>query len=468
MSGEHGHLAPHRFPLHKDPVLPFIMVAAGLVLVGLLGQVEDRIVASTPWAQAALFIQSEKEEPVADSGQTGRIPVRIRELPGTNFPQVEELVERLRKEFDASHVVDRLTLESHERVVLADLPRSQLEAVLTSGRPPKPGAPEVLAGDLARLDHFELDGVAFHSVGRLKRNVGGVSFAYLLPWDGTWERLFLPEAGGVTGWLDPEGMTWLSEHPSLAESINVGGHVAGTMTRTRSAIAWGTMFGLLLVASGGAMAQVRLLRWLGRRRFGQFTAALTEMERRPRLLYGVHFTLYGLFFAGMVLATRAPVLNAQLVNLITHEFERGDLSYIGAAYATESIPRAALATFFHNYAVATLAFSLAPSLVIPFAGLFKNAVSFSVVGFAMAPIWSGSNPLLLYHAVTLTLELEAYVVASFAACVLPVRILGGIFAGRLLREWGTGFRVLIQAALLVAVMLAIAASYEAATLVLLR
>ena len=129
---------------------------------------------------------------------------------------------------------------------------------------------------------------------------------------------------------------------------------------------------------------------------------------------------------------------------------------------------ATLATLRQNYLMGTCLYSVLPSLVIPFAGLLKNLVSFLFVGFIMAPLWTGSAVQNTYHSITLTLELEAYVVVSFAICVLPVRVFEGIRRGEWASQYMAGFRVLGSAVILVGIMLAIAAAYEATTLILLN
>ena len=71
-----------------------------------------------------------------------------------------------------------------------------------------------------------------------------------------------------------------------------------------------------------------------------------------------------------------------------------------------------------------------------------------------------------YHSITMTLELEAYVVACFAVALGPVRIVQGFFRKAL----GSGLRAALEiaagGAVLCAVMLAGAALYEAVTLIL--
>ncbi len=458
----------HKLPLHKGPALPFVLLAAGLTLVAVLGRLEAQGRSQQVWAHAVLVLGDVDLDGEA-SGEA--LPIWVREVPEENFPALHTALEELRKTLQGEGVISRLELDRGERVVFLPASGETLASMLASGKLPEPGKPQVLAGDLAGLDSFVMDGVTFRVVGRLQRGVSGLTFAYVLPADEALDEHFSQEAGAMRGWLDPVGLQRLAgkdDGVDTGEEAISGAVRVGGVTRTAPEVSWGTLLGLLLVAVGGAVAQVRLFRWLSRRRCGVFRSGLAEIALRPRLVVFMHLFLYGLFFGFMCAAIRYPVLNARVVGFVSGEFTDGSLSYIGAAYASESIWRAALATFHHNYIVATVSFAILPSLILPFAGVVKNALSFAVAGFAMAPLWTDSADLLVYHAVTLALELEAYIVAAFIVCVLPIRAIKGIAHDRFLAEWSRGLRAIGSGTLLTGVMLAIAAFYEATTLVLLR
>ena len=116
----------------------------------------------------------------------------------------------------------------------------------------------------------------------------------------------------------------------------------------------------------------------------------------------------------------------------------------------------------------TFRYSALPSLVFPFAGLFKNLLSFGFVGFVMTPLWTGSAAQNTYHSITLTLELEAYVVVTFAVCALPIRVVRGWQSGEWATQYLAGLRIIVGAVALAGIMLTIAAVYEATTLILLH
>ena len=117
------------------------------------------------------------------------------------------------------------------------------------------------------------------------------------------------------------------------------------------------------------------------------------------------------------------------------------------------------------FVTATLVWNIGISLVIPFIGLFKTAISLGLVGFAMAPVWSDTFAGYTYHSITMGLELEAYILATFSIVVYALHFFRGIVRGNLLHEWGQGFQTVFGSAFIAGALLAAAALYEAVTLI---
>jgi len=469
----------------KGLVLPLVLLAAGLALVAAMAHLEVLDRSGRAWVDAVLVVGEDGEAAPVEETDDGSPPLAlrawVRAAPVENFPRTGAFLDQLRVSPEGKEFIARARLGDRERVVLLEAPRAVLEPLLVSGVMPEPGSQQVLAGDLATLDAVVVDDVTFEVVGRLGRGIGDLTFAYVLPSEGAPAGPFSASSGATPAWLYPNGVPRAEAGPretdaddseasppeSPARNALDRGPWPG-FVRTTPAVAWGTTLGLFLVAVGGAMGQIRLLSWLGRTgRVRSFGPALREIAARPWLGLTVHVVLYGLLFAGFGLGIGWPVLNAHLMQFVSGEFADGSLSYIGSAYASGNILRAAAATFFHNYVYATVCLGILPSLIVPFAGVVKNALSFILVGFVAAPIWTGSAAPLTYHAVTLTLELEAYVVAAFLVSVLPVRIFDGLVHGRFVAEAAQGLRVIGSGTLLVGLMLGVAALYEAATLILL-
>ena len=452
--------APHRAGerLWANLAWPALAVVAGILLIASAAALETQALSAQMWSEALVGIDC---APLREEA----VPIAVREVAGRPFdaipkkfqdtPEIQDLLSALRAIRDI-------------RLIEISLPDDAWNGLIGRGRLPERGKPEVIAGDLARPGPVTVDGVSFQVVGRLRRSVSGLTTAYILPKNEAFQSLFSAEAGAKRGWIDPEGMRHLGAGES-DEDERASGTLIGGATRSDGIFSAGVVLGLLLVACGGAALQVRWLRGLARRwRGSMLRPVLSEMERRPSLLWAIHGMLYGLFFLFILLACMYPRWNAALVQVVSGVFEHGGLSDVGAAYRSGHIFRAAASTFHHNFLVGTVAFTIAPSLFIPCAGLLKSMFSFALAGFAVAPIWIGSAWCFTYHSITMVLELEAYIVASFVACVLPIRVADGIARGGLAREYLAGLGIMASGALLAGAMLAVAAFYEATTLILFR
>jgi hypothetical protein len=441
---------------------PIAVLLVGVALIGAAAWAEAILVKNQPWENALLV-----PDAALPADSTGLIPVVARRLPLELPPSIQSFIDRVRAAFpDAKEEIDRLQLDKGERVVLLSPPVDTLTPLLASGRLPVPGMPEAVAGDLASRSTFDLDGASFSVVGRLQRGVAGLAYAYVIPKNPAMQQHFTAESGATKGWIDPEGFKRLEEDETYLAGENVPEMVGG-LVRSPSVIAALVLAGLCLVACAGSVLQVRVLRRASARAPSFLRAVLLEIAQRPALLIFVHAALYGVFFIMMLVAFRYQAAEIRITSLVRDEFAKGELSYIGNAYASGDILRAAAATFFQNYVVATLLFTLLPSLILPFAGLLKNLLSFAVVGFVMAPVWTGSAAKLVYHSITMALEMEAYIMATFVVIVWPLRIFKGLAGGAFPDQLAQALRIVLSGALLAGIMLAIAALYEAATLIIL-
>ena len=440
---------------------PIAVLVAGVALIGAAALAEAILLRNQPWENALLV----PDAPLPEQSE-GLVPVSVRRLPLELPPAIRLFIDRVRALPDAKEEIDLLHLDKGERTVYLSLPTDTLTPLLASGRLPAPGKPEAIAGDLASGSAFELDGTTFSVVGRLQRGVNSLGYAFVVLEDPALQRYFTMESGATKGWIDPQGFRHLQEDETYLAGESAPEAVGGA-TRSTWWIVGLTFAGLLLVACGGSVLQVRFLRSLADNAARSMRTVLREIVARPRLIVLVHVVLYGAFFLMMLLAFRYPVANIRATSLVRDAFAKGDLSYIGKAYASGDILRASGATFVQNYLVATILFTILPSLVVPFAGLFKNLASFATMGFVMAPLWTGSAPKLVYHCITMALEMEGYIIASFVVIVWPLRIAKGILGGAFPNEVIQGLRIVASGALLAGIMLAIAALYEATTLIIL-
>jgi hypothetical protein len=461
---EHGKRPPFRLGL------PLGIVAFGLALLWVAAAWDAAWLEEGIWTRALWTPEPiEGLEPPEEHR-----PVRARRLPLANLPTVEMVVQ----EFDRQGVDDEgrtvndlFGLDDTEWILHLSLEEGEAEALLASGRLPEPGSREVLAGKLARLTTFTLDGETWEAVGRIDGRAAGLQFAYLLPAGDETPAPFLPRNGASEGWFLEDGMEWLRgvEQPdglalNLRESV-----VRSSRQLSPGGVAFLTWLGLLAVAVGGAWAQVRLLAGLFARIPGLGFAHQALAARWPVLT--VHVLLYATLFGALAIGSLVPIITIYLGNMIIHMFSEGDLAYVGQAYESGNVILAAVATWRNNYLVQTLLLTLLPSVVPILGALFavgKTALSLVIVGLAMAPVWAGNAIAMTYHSITLTLEIEAYVLACYLGLwygICLVRApLEDARASHLLKQGGL---TLLLAVVLTGVLLAVAGAYEALTLILL-
>ncbi len=460
---------------------PLVFVLAGVLLLALCAGIESARMAAQPWSHALL---APLGKPAIDAAEA--IAVQTRRVPAENYgsilPAIEENMPSslLGENWEKDRALIARLESATPWVVTGPFSNDTLEKLLASGRLPARGAAEVLAGPLAELDTFELGGTTFTVVGRFSPRVAAFIQAYVLPADAAHAALFNEEAGANSGYVLPDARGYMVQlrekararlEEAEANTAVVASGMPGVMEMLAMPgrdLALLGVLALALVALGAAWAFTHTLEWLAARSVngGAMAVALHAPGRRRRLWVSLHLVLYGAFFLSMLAALVWPGANAALKSWVGAVFSEGGLSYVGRAYASGNILQAAVATFYHNFVTATLVWNVAVSLVVPFLGLFKTAGSLALVGFAMAPIWSDTFAGYTYHSITMGLEIEAYILATFSIVVYALHFFRGVVRGAFLREMVQGLQTVYGCVLIAAVLLGAAALFEAVTLIL--
>lgn len=439
--------------MFRDPALGFVMLISGLVVLALLGRVEDADIAAEPWAGAAFAPAGSPLWPGALKTYATRISIE-------NFPELNTVVEDMRARGGAG-TIKQFGLDKAERLVAIDAPDATLEELLSWGRIPARGEAEVLAGVMTRLDTFENGGRSYEVVGGIRRGVAGLHFAYVFPYD---ESSKLVNRDWTAGWFDQNGLKRLQDVDQDSD-LAANQHLIAGMHPSDSGRAWGVIAALILIVVGGAVIQVRLFAAFSKHHTGILRPGLEAIHRGRIGLVLLHLGGFGVFFGAMAAGLTHPVWQLYMQDFVAAEFTDGKLGYVGKAYSDGHIPLAALATFANNYLVQTLGLTVAPSLVIPFFGVFKTAATFLVTGFVLAPVWAETASMYVFHSITMALELEAYLLATYGACLYGL----SLFRSARANDWNTalgGLATIGSLAVLSGILLAVAALYEAATLIL--
>ena len=460
------------------------LVAAGLIVLMFAVMADTAALAQAPWKSA--FILAERPSGLSESEV---LPVQVRLVQRNEVLDSDVALNLMAELVQWERFEQHVRLSDPEMVIALDLPEEVLEPMLKSGRLPERGRPEVLAGDLARDDAFQIDGINFQVTGRLKRQVSGFLFAYMLPHGSDFADLFASDRGAAEGFLVRDGDRLIeggllpayfgvSRETAAEEESEGEGETSdnetkalvlpnylGGVLRSPDHVTHLSLLGMALVALGGALFHYFLFRRFLERDTTVLRPFLGEVMRRPALFWGMHLFFYGVFFWAMWSARENPLLAYRTKQYIEAVFNHGGLGHVGAAYDSGRISLAAWMTFYNNFVEQTLGLTFLISLIPIPLGLIKTLLSFLLVGGAMSPLWVGSADTLVMHSITMALELQAYILACFAITVWPLLLLSGIRRGNFPATLKQGVLMLVSAIFLTGVMLAIAAVYEAITLI---
>jgi hypothetical protein len=199
--------------------------------------------------------------------------------------------------------------------------------------------------------------------------------------------------------------------------------------------------------------------WLG--------APLWEMKQRRKLVWAVHIVYFGLVMVGSILIYELPQVQAFLLSAVRAAIggDQGPLSAAGRAYRSGSIPRAAAVTFLVNFFLESLAYITLPSMIVPGIGFLGALMRAFAWGFILAPTWAELAGTMLPHSWTMLLEGEGYILAALFGLLIPIHMFQSSLGGTVWSRFGNVLLLNVRAIGLVAVVLAIAALYEAVELI---
>ena len=239
--------------------------------------------------------------------------------------------------------------------------------------------------------------------------------------------------------------------------------------RTRPGAFYIYIAGMALLLLGGFSALFKLYYLLAEKLVNKWLRPpLAEIRKYRRLFIALHFICFGTVILLMLVAYQLPELQSALSAGTKFELEEGSghLNVAYKAYMSKNIPFAAVTTFVINFFIGSLAFITLPSLILPGVGILVLGFRSLLWGLLMAPSFVSLSGAMLPHSLTLLLEGEAYVVAGFFALLVPVYIFRKAEGPGLVNRYGRALMMNVRGNLLVAIILVIAAIYEAIEVIL--
>jgi len=449
-----------------------IMASVGFAVMVAAYALRERIDTKALWASGLIIIGP--EAPAEKSALAEAIPARLRLLSSSD---IAEMVL-----FGTGDLAsDRgLGVKGQVRVKLIELPLAIAgigAAGLQSGRLPEAGRNEVVAG--AKIEPREtliVGGQSLKVVGVLKPDLALFANSFLVPPDDATNRLFPAEVPTVLhAWLVRASAEELRDdkvRKPLQEVFPQAKYAwVTTQDRLEPRSFYLYLAGLAILLLGGSGALIALFRWLAGKVALPFLAGpLLEMKARPRLVWSVHLVYFGLVIAGSLLIYELADVQVILLGKVQEALasKNNPLGIAGQAYLSGSIPRAAAVTFLVNFLLGSLAYITLPSILLPGSGVFLAGIRATAWGLLLAPVM----PLLAYamlpHSLTMLLEGEGYILATLFGLLIPIHIVQSRLGGNPLTRFGRVLLLNLKANFWIALVLAVAAIYEATEVILMN
>ena len=444
-----------------------------------------RLDPGAPWASGLIYVNDGERSAVRGPIGFRHLRTTVCELPQTPMGGI------LLRVFGYQGEARRRSLATQlcEKLLLLDPKAAGIdEKALQSGRMPRPGRDEVLAGyQTAARERLAAAGHDFAVVGVLRRDVGLLVDCYLLPPHRSVAAVFDSRRAAAF----PAVLVALTDAQLRDRKVCNGLEQLfpplrfTTLAPLVRADRWPYYFyltGEALVLLGGSLALMAIYGALARRvGWSVLRDALAELASRPKLLGGLHLVYFGLVIAVSVLVYDLPTLQKSLFVTVKQAITgmsvdvnqgfadpQNPLRVAGQAYGSQNILWAAAVTFFINFFIDSVAVITVPSLVVPGSGVLVALLRAALWGVVVAPVFVVLALPMLPHVATLLLEGEGYVLASFFGLLVAISLFR---PDQGLGAWPRYVRSVtmnLKGMVLVAVVLAIAALYEAIEVILMN
>jgi hypothetical protein len=426
----------------------------------------QRVEYRTPWADAVMCV-AEDGAPQEAARLGSRLGVaRFLPLP----PEAETFTQALLAADSASRR-SFIRNRQEKTILLPDFYGVFTQEMLASGRLPSPRSREAVAGhDASQKGEIRVAGEAFQVVGVLRPQQWPFSNAYIVPDDPARRSLFDLRDESVkqvflftqAGWKESS-----SQGADLLPKARFT-RVVGAVRAARAAY-YAYLLGMALLFCGGsALLTAAFVCWSEKTQGRWIGPALAEIRRRRRLFHSLHLVYFGLCLGCMLVIYEVPDVQGALLVAVGAQVEDGSgpLGVAGRAYRSQNIARAAVVTLGVNFVVGSFAVITLPSLVLPGIGVLMAAWRAMLWGLLLAPTHLGLSRVMLAHSATLLLEGEAYILAAFFALLIPLCLFDRKAGTTVGSRYGRAILMNLRGNLLVLLVLALAAIYEAVEVIL--
>jgi len=447
-----------------------IVVAVGFALMAFSYFNYQHQPGSNPWKYAFMYIG--KADPNSEAGGLEYVkrPIRLSPMSGRaqNFTM-------LARNF-GSHIEQSYRVCFQEKFVLyPDITSAFTDQMLEWGRFPSSDANEVVAGNFTKnKDNVTVNGHKFYVVGQFKKEVRLFIDSYLFSDSTAASELFDPKNEGVQNAyilrLPKERLSDSKTLEQLKKAFPKSQFATyGPLIRTEQRPFFLYILGMAILFISGSVVLFKVYCFLAGRIVNNWLRLpLLEISKYKRLFLALHFIYFGVAILFMLVAYYLPELQVCLLAGIKSQVADGSgpLAMAGKAYMSKNILRAALTTFAINFFLGSLAYITIPSIIIPAVGVLAAIFRATMWGLLLAPTFDALSGVMLPHSLTILLEGEAYIIAAFFGLLILVYLFRKAEGPNILRRYGKALLMNIRGNLLVAIVLAIAAIYEAIEVIL--
>ncbi|HOQ99044.1 MAG TPA: stage II sporulation protein M [Anaerolineae bacterium] len=191
--------------------------------------------------------------------------------------------------------------------------------------------------------------------------------------------------------------------------------------------------------------------------------AWETVQEYRRAYLALNLAYYGLVILGMIYVSTNPSLQQSLLESVGAAFAEGPLTAVAGAYGGGQVLAAMGITFAVNLLLGTLVQITLPSLIVPFFGVLMGLYRAVLWGLLLSPASPQVAGPMIPHSLTLLLEGQGYIIAMLGVYIQGKAFLWPRSVGAEGHRQGyvAGLKRAAWLYLLVAVVLAIAAIYEA-------
>jgi len=447
-----------------------IVAAIGFILMAFSYYNYQYDTSPNPWKDSFMYIGRADPNSEAEGLEYEKRPIRLLPIAqrAQNFTQIA-------RNF-GSCIEKSYRVQFQEKVILYSEPAADFtNQMLEWGRFPSLDADEVLAGfNTSSKDKITVDGREFKVVGQFKKEVGLFADSYLICDDAVAGELFDPDDEAVQNAyilrLPRDQLTDAQMRERLKKAFPKSQFVAhAPLIQAEPGPFYLYVAGMSVLLLGGSVCFFEIYRFLsGRLNNKWLRLPLAEIGKYKRLFLTMHLIYFGTVLLLMLVAYHLPELQVSLLAGIKSQVtgSSGPLAVAGRAYMSKSILRAAVTTFAINFPFGSVACITLPSMIVPGAGVLIAGVRAALWGLLLAPSFVALSSMMLPHSFTLLLEGEAYILASFFGLLILVYLFRKAEGPTAPRRYGRALLMNVRGNLWVAIVLAVAAIYEAIEVIL--